>query len=127
MKNSPFQRDTCEDEQASCIEDLNNIAFFGERMSGFAAKAVEAVERGDPETAMRYVQRVRFLCQMRADIAELLLDDLHFLATGNEDFDHEAWLAAQGERDYDALTFATCLATHLDYMTGEDIAGGRDE
>lgn len=127
MKNSPFQRDTLDDEHASAIEDLNNIAFSAERMSGFAAKAVEAVERGDPETAMRYVQRVRYLCQMRADFAVLLLDDLHFLATGNEDFDHEAWMEAQGERDYDALSFATCLATHLGYMKGEDIAGGRDE
>ena len=127
MKNSPFPRDTCDDELASAIEDLENIAFFGERIGDFAAKARGAVEAGALETAMRYVQRVRYLCQMRADFAVLLLDDLHFLATGSEDFDHEAWLTAQGEYDYDALAMATSVATHLIYITGEDIAGGCDE
>jgi hypothetical protein len=71
MKNGPFERDTCDDEQASAIEDIDNIGVIAAKIAEFAALAKSALEHGDPETAMRYVQRARYLCQMRADFVHL--------------------------------------------------------
>jgi Holliday junction resolvasome RuvABC ATP-dependent DNA helicase subunit len=127
MMDDIFERGTVEEQIAAAIVDLNCLAETGKRLEEFATRGIEAVERGKPQIAMRYVQRIRFLCQMNADVQLMLLDDLHVLATGLEDFDHEAWLEAQGEQDYDAVTFAMKILDLAPYAAGRDIEGRFDE
>tara|TARA_R100000935_G_scaffold775_1_gene2673 strand:+ start:927 stop:1307 length:381 start_codon:yes stop_codon:yes gene_type:complete len=120
-------RENCAEEQVNVINDLDNILVFADNIQRLALAAKAAVSGGQPEVAMRIVQRIRYQCQLRADFAVLLLDDLNFLSSGIDEFEHEAWMQAQAERDYSALDFALGHEVQIAYMMGADITGDRDE
>lgn len=122
-----FERESIEQEIASCLEDLEIVEQFAGRISALACRAYQMTKSGDVEGAMRLVQRIRFQLQFRNDLLEVLIGDLHFLATGNDDFDHEAWCRASGERDYSALDCCTLTLESAAYMAGLDLKGGDHE
>jgi hypothetical protein len=114
-------RENCADEQVNVIDDLDNILLSAENIQRLAQAAKRAVSDGQPEVAMRIVQRIRYQCQLRADFAVLLL------GCGIDEFEHEAWMEAQGERDYCALDLALDHEAQFAYMMGAGVVGGCDE
>lgn len=127
MIDNPFERGDCQVEEAKVSSSMTDfLAFIGDAAQfGMAAEA--KMRAGDFEAAMRLIQRIRYKLQFKNDDLHSLLTDLHFLATGSDDFDIDAWFEGTGEHDYSALDLATNLQEEIAYMSGSDLSEARDE
>ena len=100
--SDPFERKSTPEERQLCLGDLGTFDEFLSNARSLYRTARTLIEAENEDQAMRAVQRLSFALQFQAELNQCLLADLHFVATGSEDFDHEAWLSATGERDYSA-------------------------
>ncbi|TNF21838.1 MAG: hypothetical protein EP318_06090 [Rhodobacteraceae bacterium] len=125
--SDPFERKSVAEERQLCLDDLATFEQFLNSANTLYGTARALIEASKEEQAMRAVQRLRFALQFQADMTHCLLADLHFVATGSDDFDHEAWLAATEERDYSALGVAQDPGETARYLSGTDLGGDHND
>ena len=115
-----------EENFVSCCEDLELLRHSAEQIAFLADRAYWKLQAGDPVKAMRLVQRVRYQMQFRAELMKAVMGDLNNLATGEDDFDHAAWLKGVGERDFSEDERDLSLGNSA-YMAGLDLLQRRPD
>lgn len=125
--SDPFERENSEREQGHCRSNLTDILTWYELIGGLGCVALVNLDAGEIDRTMRVVQRIRCQLQFHADMMEVLLGDLHCVATGSDEFDHEEWLSATGEHDYSALDFAVNTEREIGYILGAGLLEGGNE
>jgi len=125
--SDPFKREDSAREQGHCRGDLVGILTWCDLIGGLGCVALDNLDAGEIDRTMRVVQRIRSQLQFHADMMQVLLGDLHFVATGIDEFDHEEWLSATGEHDYSALEFAVNTERETGYMLGAGLLEGGNE